>query len=205
MSQPVDPSIDRIADLQQLIADFAKVERALKIPGTDRKENDVDHSYGLALTCWFMHGKVAPHLDLQKIFMYALSHDIVELHAGDTFAFDTEAVKTKDEREAASLNQVRQDWPDFPGLTDHAQGYADKRDAEAKFVYTIDKLLPSLLIAIGEGETFWQEHKITREAHEAEKRKKMNKSPEAIDYMEALNEWLASRYDFYSPDQLDQK
>lgn len=74
------PTIQRIAELQQLIADFSRIERAVELADTKRPENDIDHSYGLALTCWFLAPKIAPELDLQKIFAYALSHDIVELH-----------------------------------------------------------------------------------------------------------------------------
>ncbi|HEY1064080.1 MAG TPA: HD domain-containing protein [Candidatus Saccharimonadales bacterium] len=197
----VNPSMDRLAELQQMIAEFASVQRMINIADKGRLENDVEHSFGLALTCWFMHPQIAPHLDLGKILQYALAHDIIELHAGDTFAFDTEAVKTKEAREAASLEQIKADWPDFPGLTDYAQGYADKRDAEAKFVYTIDKLLPSIMIKLsGKSEEFWHDHKITREAHEAEKRSKMRHSPEAADYLEALNEWLAKPDNFYKPE-----
>jgi putative hydrolase of HD superfamily len=198
-SQNVDPSISRIADLQQLIANFSRVDRALNLADTGRPENDVDHSYGLALTCWFLAPKIAPQLSLQKILMYALSHDMVEIYSGDTFVFDEAAVKTKQSREAAAIATLQAEWPDFPELTDYVQGYADKRDAEARFVYTIDKLLPPLLINIGEKEVFWNRHKITRQMHETEKNNKMQHSPEALPYLAALNEWLANPDYFYKP------
>ena len=82
-----------------MIADFAKVERIPDLADNRRPEKDVEHSYGLAMTCWFLHDKIAPGLDIAKILKYALSHDIVELHAGDTYVFDKEAVATKSERE----------------------------------------------------------------------------------------------------------
>ena len=46
------PSIDRLAELQQLIADFAKVKRMPHLADNGMEENDVEHSFGLALTCW---------------------------------------------------------------------------------------------------------------------------------------------------------
>ena len=193
------PDLERLAELQLMIGQFSKVRRVIQLADTGRLENDVEHSFGLALTCWFMHAQVAPSLDLQKIMMYALAHDIVELYAGDTFAFDAQAITTKADREAVSLQQVAQEWPDFPDLVDYAQGYADKRDAEAKFVYTIDKLLPSIMVRKSEDADFWHKHKITRSAHESEKRNKMKHSPEAIDYLEALNQWLAEPDNFYKP------
>jgi putative hydrolase of HD superfamily len=197
----VEPSIERIAELQQLIANFSKVQRVLKLPNTNRLENDVEHSYGLALTCWLLAPKVAPKLNLEKILLYAISHDIVELYSGDTYVFDTERVRTKEQRESAALERLAQEWPDFVELIDAAKGYKEKRDAEAKFVYTIDKLLPPLLINLGEKEGFWVKNKVTREMHELEKKQKMQHSPEALPYLEALNEWLRKPDYFYKPDK----
>lgn len=191
------PSMDRLAELQQLIADFSKITRAMNLADTGRRENDVEHSFGLALTCWFLAPKIAPELDLSKILRYALAHDIIELHSGDTFVFDEVAVASKPEREAAALRKLEQEWPDFTELTTAAKQYAEKHDAEAKFVYTIDKLLPPILVSLGEGDAFWERNKITRAMHEAEKHKKMRSSPEALPYLELLEDWLAKRHTFY--------
>lgn len=194
------PSMNRIAELQQLIADFAQVLRMPQLANTGRLENDAEHSFGLALTCWFLAPKVAPKLNLAKILTYALAHDIVELHSGDTFAFDKLRVKTKAAREIVALKQLRQDWPDFPELTEAAQIYQDKSDPEARFVYTIDKILPSVMVNLGEKEAFWHRHKITREMEEAEKRHKMHHSPEALPYLEVLLQWMAEPDRYYKPD-----
>lgn len=194
------PSIERIAELQQLIADFAEVLRAVPLMTTGRKENDVEHSYGLAITCWFLAPKIAPKLDLQKILCYALAHDIVEIHAGDVFAFGSkEELDSKSSREDEALEQLAKDWPDFSELVIHARGYKDKCDAEAKFVYTIDKILPSIMVKTGEDEDFWIKQKVTRKMHEAEKRNKMRHSPEAKPYLEVLNEWVRNPDNFYKP------
>jgi len=192
--------MQRIAELQQLIADFAKVKRVLELANNGQLENDVEHSYGLALTCWFLAPKIAPKLDLGKILLYALAHDVVELHSGDTYVFDKAGVETKAEREKAAIEQIKQDWPDFPELVGAVIGYAEKHDAEAKFVYTVDKMLPPVLINLGEKERFWRKNKVTREMHEHEKSKKMQHSPEALPYLDALNEWLSNPDYFYKPE-----
>ncbi len=54
------PTIDRIAELQQLIADFAKVRRVPELADNGYNENDVEHSYGLAMTCWYLHPFLVP-------------------------------------------------------------------------------------------------------------------------------------------------
>lgn len=197
------PSMDRLADLQKLVGEFAKVERMIKIIGSQRRENDVEHSYSLALTCWFLAPKIAPNLDLEKIFRYALAHDIVEIHSGDVFVFHKDKVAAKSDKEDAALDQLATDWPDFAELIDAAREYKNKANAEAKFVYTIDKILPSILTKLGEDEHFWTHHKVTREMHETEKTNKMKYSPEAKPYAQLLNEWMAKPDNFYkSPNKL---
>lgn len=186
------PSIDRIAQLQQLIADFAKVKRVPHLADNGVEENDVEHSFGLALTCWFLHDKIAPELNLQKIFQYALAHDIVEIHAGDTFVFDSEAVRTKEAREHDALAQIKTEWPDFQGLTDGAEAYMKKIDEEARFVKAVDKLLPVLMIELGEKEIFWKKHKLTLE-HERENKKTILVSDAIAPYYEKLIDWLDGR------------
>jgi len=155
------PPLDRIADLQQLIADFAKVRRAVPLADANAAENDVEHSYGLALTCWFLQSKIAPELDLSEILKYALAHDIVEVHAGDTYPFDTAAVATKYQREMAALVQLEHDWPDFTDLTDYARNYADKFNEEARFVYAVDKLLPVIMIELANAKGIWDKKGLT--------------------------------------------
>jgi putative hydrolases of HD superfamily len=194
------PSVQRIAELQQLVADFAKVERMVQLADAGRRENDVEHSYGLALTYMFLAPRVAPELSLEKILRYALAHDIVELHSGDVFAFDPDAIKGKSQREDDALEQLRKDWPDFPELAEAAQTYKDKSDPEARFVYTIDKLLPTIMVNLGEKGAFWKRHKITREMERKEKHGKMRHSPEVLPYLDMLTEWTNDPDYFYKPE-----
>ena len=150
------PPIDRLADLQQFIADLAKVQRAPHLADNNRQENDVEHSFGLALTCWYLQPKIASELDLLKILQYALAHDAVEVHAGDTFAHDKAAMALKDDRERAAIDTLRSDWSDFPELADFAEGYMDRIDEEAKFVKAVDKILPVIMTELGlKNDSFW--------------------------------------------------
>lgn len=185
------PSVDRIAELQQLIAQFGAVERVLDLPGTSRRENNNDHSYGLALTCWFLQPKIAPGLDLLKVFKYALAHDIVELHAGDTFAFDKEALKRKPKREKAAVKQLREDWPDFPELPEYADQYMDRFEDEARFVKAVDKLLPVIMIDLT-GKSEWERLGVTL-ADERENKVSIHVSEYMSPYYDLLLKWLDDR------------
>lgn len=199
------PSVDRIADLQQLIADLSEVQRAIHIADKGRFENDVEHSYGLALTCMYLAPKIAPDLSMEKILKYALAHDMVEVHSGDTFAFDPAAVKTKQLREKNAQQKLAKEWADFPEMLDSISAYEQRSDEEAKFVYTIDKILPAIMVNLGEKSVFWNRNKVTRTMHEHEKEKKMKHSKEASPYLQMLNEWLADPDYFYKSEKTTKK
>lgn len=191
------PSVERIAELQQFIADFSRIERMIELADTGRKENDVEHSFGLALTSWFLAPKIAPELSLEKILCYALAHDTVEVHAGDTFVFaPKEELATKSDRENAALVQLRKDWPDFPAMVDAAEAYKNKANEEAKFVKAVDKILPVLMVNLGEKATFWQRHKITLEM-EVQDKVSLKVSDAFAPYYERLIEWLSNPDYFY--------
>jgi putative hydrolase of HD superfamily len=186
------PSMDRLADLQQMIADFAKVKRVPHLADNGIPENDVEHSFGLALTCWYLHPKIAPDLDLSKVLQYALAHDIVELHAGDTFVFDTERAASKDAREREAAEQIRKDWPDFLPLVEYTEGYMNKVDAEARFVKAVDKLLPVIMVELGEKNEYWKRHGITL-SMERDNKVTIRVSDSVAPYYEMLIEWLDER------------
>lgn len=186
------PSMDRLAELQQTIADFAKVKRKVPLADANDAENDVEHSYGLAVTCWYLHDKIAPELNLGKILQYALAHDIVELHAGDTYPWDKEAVATKYDREKAAMRKIENDWPDFQYLVDSAEAYADKIDEEAKFAYAVDKLLPVIMIELADAPTIWKRKHLTL-AMEKENKVTILKSDIITPYYDMLIDWLDKR------------
>lgn len=186
------PSMDRLAELQQLVADFSKIKRAVPLADANDAENDVEHSYGLAMTCWYLHDKIAPELDLSKILRYALAHDIVEIHAGDTYPWDEAAVATKYEREKAAMRQIEEDWHDFPMIVEFAEGYADKVSEEARFVYAIDKLLPVLMIELADAKEIWEKKKLTLQM-EKDQKVTILQSTIATPYYDMLLTWLDER------------
>jgi putative hydrolases of HD superfamily len=201
MNTATHPSIERLAELQQFVADFSKVTRILTLAGTDRLENDVDHSYGLALTCWYLAPKIAPDLNLEKIFKYALSHDVVELYAGDTYVFDkTAKLSDKSDREDVALDQLHSEWPDFTDMVDSARGYKEKVDEEAKFVKAVDKILPLLLIELENPSAFWSKHEITLEMMR-ENKVTIKVSDYIEPYYEKVLAWLETRGNMHKTSQ----
>lgn len=157
----------------------------------------MEHSFGLALTCWYLLPKIAPQLNLEKVLQYALAHDLVELHAGDTFVFDQVNTASKNQREVEAITELEKDWPDFPDLAKFAKGYMDKQDEEARFVKAVDKLLPVIMIELNDDPTiFWNKHKITL-AMEQENKVSIHVSDAMSPYYDALIDWLKSRGHMY--------
>ena len=185
------PSIERIAELQQMIADFAKVERVPQLADAGRPENDVEHSFGLAITCWYLQPKIAPELDLLKILQYSLAHDIVEIHSGDTFAFgpDKAFIDSKEDREREAIEKLKSELPDFPDLVLSAEHYMNKLNEEAKFVKAVDKILPLIMIDLGEGAAYWRRHGINT-SKLRENKKTIFVSSIVSPYYEKIFKWL---------------
>jgi putative hydrolases of HD superfamily len=148
-------------------------------------ENDTEHSYNLAVTAWFL----APHfpeLDRDLLIRYGLIHDLVEVHAGDTNVYASDdVIATKHARETAAADKLRKDWSDFPEIHDLIERYEERGDAEARFVYALDKIMPIMQIYINEGHT-WKIEGITAAKLHAVKADKVTLSPEIKPYYDEL-------------------
>ncbi len=167
------PDIHRLIELQKFLLTFGAIERVSCLPKpVSRRENDIEHSYFLAMAAWFL----APHfpkLDQHKMLLLALAHDLVEIHTGDTPAYgDQSHIDSKPEREKIARQQLAHDWLDFPEMSHAVQEYAEKVTEEAKFVYALDKLLPPMIHYLGGGKS-WQDNGVTIERFIAEKEKKI--------------------------------
>lgn len=183
------PDIHRLIQLHRLLLDFRAVERVTRIPGKPDRENDIDHSYTLAMMAWFLSAYF-PHLDRDTVIRMSLVHDLTEIHAGDTFVFgDGKHLSTKQQREAAALAKLAADWPDFPEITNLLEHYERRDTEEAKFVYALDKVMPIIISLIGGGRDF-QDYNVTLDKMHAQKRDKVSISPEVNEYYNELLEVL---------------
>jgi putative hydrolases of HD superfamily len=128
--------------LQSKTVEFARVDRNHYLPGTERHENDAEHTLSVIYLSWYVYQETNPSLELEKILKYAAGHDFVEVYAGDVNAFASDA-----EREAKIINEANaltilkyEFGPTFPDFIDTIEGYEKRIDEEAVFVWTIDKM-----------------------------------------------------------------
>lgn len=136
--------LDDILPFVGFLQEFRKVERIIYYPGSDRQENDAEHAYQLAMVAWYIIEKKDLSLDVWKVMKYALVHDLVEIYAWDTIPFDHNSieVKTKNIREQEALDRIKKEFPEVHEIWSRMDWYELKKDAEAKFVYALDKILP---------------------------------------------------------------
>src|SRR5688572_1459449 len=177
-SQPATPkpNIHRLIELQQLLLSFGAIERMVYIPpGLETKENNVEHSFSLAMLAWFL----APHfpaLDSGKLITLSLAHDLFEVYCGDTFLFDAQATPGQKERETAAIARFKEEWADFAPMHLAIEEYEAAKSPEARFVMALDRLQSAMMDYLNQGQT-WHELGITLAAFVAAKDKKMPVSP----------------------------
>lgn len=193
------PNVQRLIDLQRLMVQFSAVDRRVYMPAPlDRVENDVEHTYTLAMAVWFL-ASYFPELDRDKLIRIALAHDLHEIHSGDTFVYDDAAtLATKKAREAAGTAQLKLEWADFPELGDAIDEYERRESAEAKFVYALDKVMVITLNMLSDGRA-WLEHGVTFTHFEDEKEKKVPVSPDIYAYYKKLHDLLLDQPHLFAP------
>ncbi|GAB4128904.1 MAG: HD domain-containing protein [Roseiflexaceae bacterium] len=139
-----------------------EVLRRTKIISGSRLENSAEHSWHLAMMALTLAPYAAEPIRLEHTLAMLLVHDLVEIDAGDTFAFDQQANSTKVDREQAAAERIF-------GLLPAAEGQAlralwDEFEAaetiEARFAIAIDRLEPLLCNSFNQGGT-WRAHHVS--------------------------------------------
>ncbi|MDB5265813.1 MAG: metal dependent phosphohydrolase, putative hydrolase of superfamily [Parcubacteria group bacterium] len=180
--------LDRLMAFVEMQQTFQKVDRIIRVPGMpDRWENDVEHSYNLAMLGWYIVTSEKLDLNADLVIKYGMIHDLVEVYAGDTYIYEKDAshLASKHEREAAAAVQLAETFPEFPDLHELIETYEKREDAESRFVYALDKLQPILHIYMDDGAT-WKEMGITLAMAIENKTPKIAVSPEVQVYYDEL-------------------
>ncbi|MGW4805281.1 HD domain-containing protein [Kitasatospora sp. NPDC004272] len=135
--------IEFIIEVDQL----KNVFRQSPLLAADRRENDAEHSWHLALMTLLLAEYADEPIDRSKVLAMVVLHDLVEIYAGDTFLYDTAASADQEERERAAADRLFAILPDdqrdhFRALWDE---FEERASAEARFAKAMDRLQPLLL------------------------------------------------------------
>lgn len=152
-----------------------EITRQTYLADGSRKEGDAEHSWHLAVMCALLAEYANEPIDMAKTMAMVLIHDVVEIDAGDTYAYDTAGNETKREREVAAADRIFSLLPgDQAALMRGLWDEFERSDTpEARFAHTLDCVQPLLLNQASGGRS-WREHGVQegdvrrRNAHTAE-------------------------------------
>lgn len=140
------------------------IGRQTYISDASRKENDAEHAWHLALMAILLQEYANEEIDVLKTVTMVLMHDIVEIDAGDTYAYDEAGKKTQREREEKAAKRIYGMLPQ-----EQAEKYyklwlefEERETPEAKFARTLDNLQPMMLNDATDGKA-WVEHGVKLE------------------------------------------
>ncbi|MGB4943333.1 MAG: HD domain-containing protein [Candidatus Moraniibacteriota bacterium] len=195
--------LTRLLSFARLLNELQKVERVVRVQGSERWENDQEHSYSLAMLAWYILDTGKFPLDREKVLRYALAHDLVEVYAGDTYLYteDKALLASKPERERLAAERLAAEFPEIPEMHAAIRGYVTREDTESRFVYALDKIEPVLKMYLDGGRT-WQEKGVTLDMIYESKKDKVALSPEIQPYFDALMTLLETEKHKLFPNQL---
>ena len=157
---------DRLKEQIDFILEIDKMKEILRqnyLADGSARENDADHSWHLAMMALILSEFSNEKVDVTRVVPMVLTHDLVEIDAGDTYAYDEAGALTKEKREKAAADRIFGILPKEQGTW--MRGLWDEFEAcntpESKFAHVLDNSLP-LFLNHAAGGISWKEHKVKR-------------------------------------------
>ena len=134
------------------------ISRQTYLSDKERKENDAEHAWHMALMAVLLSEYSNEPIDVLKTVTMLLIHDLVEIDAGDTYAYDEEAKKSQKKRELAAADRIFGLLPadQRESLRGLWEEFEAESTPEARFARTLDNIQPTILNAATDGRS-WAE------------------------------------------------
>jgi putative hydrolase of HD superfamily len=138
------------------------IQRKTKLIHEDRLENDAEHSWHLAMMALVLQGHANKEINLFKVIKMLLVHDLVEIDAGDTFAYDEQGHTDKAEREQKAAERIFGLLPEEQAkeLMELWVEFEERATPEAAFASSLDRLQPIIHNYHNDGAS-WRQYGIT--------------------------------------------
>ena len=133
-----------------------EIVRQTYLADGSRKEGDAEHAWHLAIMALLLSEYANQEIDVLKTVSMVLIHDLVEIDAGDTYAYDAAGAQTQRERELKAAERIFGLLPEDQGKKMRAL-WDEFEAREAKFARTLDCVQPTMLNDASEGKS-WLEH-----------------------------------------------
>ena len=152
-----------------------------------RRENDAEHAWHMAIMAYLLQEYANQEVDIGRVMILCLIHDIVEIEAGDTYAYDEEAKKTQAERERKAAEHLFAMLPEDQCRMMHElfDEFEHGDTPEARFARAMDNFQPLLLNDANQGES-WMEHDVARSSIDACQKKTADGSRQLYEVIESI-------------------
>jgi putative hydrolases of HD superfamily len=150
--------LSQIVEFCKVIDGEKFIQRHTYLTDGERLENDAEHAWHMAVMALLLSEYSNEKIDVLKVVSILLIHDLVEIYAGDTFAYDEDGKKSQREREVAAADRLYAQLPE--DLGQKIRSLWDEFEAgetpEAKFAHTLDNFQPLMLQSATHGKA-WRE------------------------------------------------
>lgn len=152
-----------------------------------RRENDAEHAWHMAIMAYLLQEYANQEVDIGRVMILCLIHDIVEIEAGDTYAYDEKAKKTQAERERKAAEHLFAMLPEDQCRMMHElfDEFEHGDTPEARFARAMDNFQPLLLNDANQGES-WMEHDVARSSIDARQKKTADGSKQLYEVIESI-------------------
>lgn len=132
------------------------IGRQTWLTGAVRKENDAEHAWHMAVMTVLLSEYANEEIDVLRTMTMLLIHDLVEIYAGDTYAYDEEGKKTQKSRELAAADRLFQMLPEDQRekFREIWEEFEAENTPESRFARTMDNLQPMMLNAATDGKSW---------------------------------------------------
>ena len=181
---------ERLKKQMDFILEVDKVKNIIRqtyLADGNRKENDAEHSWHLALMAVLLKEYANEEVNLEKVIPMVLIHDLVEIDAGDTYAYDRAGLATQRERETKAADRIFGMLPENQGrrFRDLWEEFEAYETAEAKFAHVLDNCQPLILNDASGGKS-WKEHTVHKSQIYKRNEHTAEGSREIWEYMKTL-------------------
>ena len=147
---------DRLKEQIDFILEIDKMKEILRqnyLADGSARENDADHSWHLAMMALILSEYSNEKVDVTRVVPMVLTHDLVEIDAGDTYAYDEEGKQTQRVREVKAADRIYGILPEDQGekLRELWEEFEEAQTPEAKFAHVMDNVQPAMLNDYTEG------------------------------------------------------
>lgn len=190
-------SLENLEKLARLLHDVQRVKRVARRPDEKEMTNTAEHTFNLAMMCWYIATVNKLDLNLEKVLKYALAHDVIEAYSGDTPIHDAEAQKTKAAREMAAMERLGEEFSEFSDFVSTLHEYELRSTPEAKFVYATDKLVDPLDASMEITQSIWKDYDVSWDTFINNKKAKIAFSDTIVMYWDKLIKKLEAKKEFF--------